>query len=64
MANLQVFLRWVALGGMMRGISLTESATLPTTFLRDIQYFSSVYGRLTEEKRESEKASKKPKAKF
>lgn len=43
MANLQVFLRWIALGGMMRGISVTEAATLPVTMLRDFALFSRVY---------------------
>ncbi len=56
-ANVQVFLRWMALGGMMQGISLLEAATLPTTLLSDMVYLSGRYGTLKKEQAEREKLS-------
>jgi len=40
-ANLDLFLVWYQFGGLEKGLSLTEIATMPATQLKDFQYILS-----------------------
>lgn len=62
-AHLQVFLYWQALGGMARGLSLLEAATLPSTLLRDMVYLMTKTEELRDSKRAMEKAKDEAKRK-
>lgn len=56
-ASLTIFLTWYQLGGVQRGISLTEAAEMPATLRNDIFYLLREMNRMRKRRKSAETAA-------
>lgn len=58
--NVELFIDWYTLGGVERGLSLTEIISMPTTMRKDFRYILGMMGTRRRERKHAKEVFEPP----